>query len=67
MATAEDFDLDYRVTFPSPAANDDSFEDLAAISGQLYRNKEPVVVLLGWVGCQEKHLAKYSQLYERQR
>ncbi len=26
---------------------------------------EPVVILLGWMGCQEKHLAKYSEFYVR--
>jgi hypothetical protein len=25
----------------------------------------PVVVLLGWAGCQEKHLAKYDAIYEK--
>ena len=25
---------------------------------------EPVVILLGWAGCQEKNLRKYSALYD---
>ena len=25
---------------------------------------EPVVILLGWAGCKEKNLRKYSSLYE---
>ncbi|XP_057333328.1 transmembrane protein 53 [Microplitis mediator] len=27
-------------------------------------NKKPVIVLLGWAGCQDKYLAKYSAIYE---
>ncbi|KAK0396149.1 hypothetical protein QR680_001592 [Steinernema hermaphroditum] len=26
----------------------------------------PVVVLFGWAGCQDRYLAKYSQIYENQ-
>ena len=25
---------------------------------------EPVVILIGWAGCLERHLAKYSAIYE---
>ncbi|XP_074642432.1 transmembrane protein 53-like [Tubulanus polymorphus] len=28
-------------------------------------DKEPVVILLGWMGCKDKYLAKYSEIYER--
>ncbi|XP_066591147.1 transmembrane protein 53 [Prorops nasuta] len=28
-------------------------------------DKKPVVVLLGWAGCQDKYLAKYSAIYEK--
>ncbi|KAK0098048.1 hypothetical protein PV326_011583 [Microctonus aethiopoides] len=27
-------------------------------------DKRPVVILLGWAGCQDKYLAKYSAIYE---
>lgn len=30
-------------------------------------NKKPVIVLLGWAGCQDKYLAKYSAIYEEKR
>lgn len=30
-------------------------------------DKRPVVVLLGWAGCQDKYLAKYSAIYEDRR
>ena len=26
---------------------------------------EPVVILLGWAGCHERHLAKYGAIYEQ--
>ncbi|XP_042191581.1 transmembrane protein 53 isoform X1 [Callorhinchus milii] len=26
---------------------------------------DPVVILLGWAGCREKHLAKYSHIYKK--
>ncbi|KAJ0058955.1 hypothetical protein NL108_003291, partial [Boleophthalmus pectinirostris] len=28
--------------------------------------KEPVVILLGWAGCKDKHLSKYSSIYNEQ-
>lgn len=58
-------DLDYHITFPSPISqdfSDDDFEDLGA-----GLHKEPVVILLGWMGCQEKHLSKYSSIYEQRK
>lgn len=49
-------DLEYHITFPSPGleTTDDSEED-----------KETVVLILGWAGSIDKHLAKYSLLYEQ--
>ncbi|XP_076829042.1 transmembrane protein 53 isoform X1 [Brachyhypopomus gauderio] len=29
-------------------------------------SKEPVVILLGWAGCRDKHLSKYSAIYNQQ-
>ena len=60
-----DDELEYHVTFPSPTSSEktnegaevDFFEDSCDHS-------EPVVILLGWSGCQDKHLAKYSAIYE---
>lgn len=28
--------------------------------------KDPVVYLLGWTGATDKHLAKYSEIYEKE-
>jgi len=30
-----------------------------------YKNEVPVVILLGWAGCQQRHLKKYSAIYEK--
>lgn len=30
------------------------------------KTKEPVVILLGWAGCKDKHLSKYSSIYNEQ-
>ena len=61
----EDDDIDYDITFPSPHTDlDDSDEvlDEYVFEGE---SKEPVVFLVGWAGCQPKHLAKYSKIYEK--
>ncbi|XP_048395797.2 transmembrane protein 53 isoform X1 [Stegostoma tigrinum] len=47
-----DKDLEYTVVFPDP--NDFGFKE------------DPVVILLGWGGCQDKHLSKYSYMYKNQ-
>ncbi|XP_051555957.1 transmembrane protein 53-like [Myxocyprinus asiaticus] len=48
--------IDYNIVFPE-----------ALISEKHWRgSKEPVVILLGWAGCRDKHLAKYSSIYNQQ-
>ncbi|XP_078417206.1 transmembrane protein 53 [Cetorhinus maximus] len=47
-----DKDLEYTVVFSEP--NDSGFKE------------NPVIILLGWAGCQHKHLAKYSYIYNNQ-
>lgn len=48
--------IDYNIVFPE-----------APISEKHWRgSKEPVVILLGWAGCRDKHLAKYSSIYNQQ-
>ena len=29
-------------------------------------HSQPAVVLIGWMGCQDRYLMKYSQFYERE-
>ncbi|PIK41799.1 putative transmembrane protein [Apostichopus japonicus] len=57
MANEEDEEeLDYHVTFP-PATG-------AVIEDGSPSKREPAVILLGWVGCSDKNLAKYSAIYQ---
>ncbi len=61
----EDEELDYRITFPTPkvseVSDDEEEEEAENDTGQ----PEPVVILLGWMGCQEKHLAKYAAIWDQ--
>lgn len=67
-------DLDYYIMFPTfpPSPKDATF----TASGKDQReefvfvyeeDKRPVVILLGWAGCQDRYLAKYSAIYEDKR
>ncbi|XP_045159983.2 transmembrane protein 53-like [Mercenaria mercenaria] len=56
----EDDDLEYDITFPTPLPADTLADEEDALSGK----KEPVVILLGWLGCTEKYLSKYGQIYD---
>lgn len=61
-------DLDYCLTFPSFPDENDTIEDHQDEFVFVYEDdKRPVVVLLGWAGCQDKYLAKYSAIYEEKR
>ncbi|XP_043277623.1 transmembrane protein 53 [Venturia canescens] len=78
MADQEQEELDYYIMFPSfPAATTNPTNvtdtDKSESAGVRERDdfvfvyeedKRPVVVLLGWAGCQDKYLAKYSAIYE---
>ncbi|KAJ8011995.1 hypothetical protein DPEC_G00064100 [Dallia pectoralis] len=48
--------MDYNIVFP----------DALISERHWHGTKEPVVILLGWAGCREKHLAKYSSIYNKQ-
>jgi len=47
-------DIEYNITFPT----------VQSFTAQSTNEQEPVVFLLGWVGCQDKILSKYSKIYE---
>lgn len=52
----EEDGIDYNIVFPEPR-----------LSEKYWRgSKEPVVILLGWAGCRDKHLSKYSSIYNTQ-
>ena len=66
MADVSIEELDYHITFPSPTlleANQDPEDNF--VEPQINSTKEPVVILLGWAGCEEKHLKKYASLYDK--
>jgi len=48
----------FFMTFPVCSDGDDSTE-------LKYENNVPVMILLGWTGCQQRHLKKYSAIYEK--
>lgn len=49
----EDDDIDYNLVFPEALTSETHWRG----------SKEPVVILLGWAGCRDKHLVKYSSMY----
>ncbi|KAJ3597895.1 hypothetical protein NHX12_001411 [Muraenolepis orangiensis] len=51
-----DDEIDYNIVFPDAATSERHWQG----------TKEPVVVLLGWAGCKDKHLSKYSSIYNEQ-
>ena len=61
---AED-DFDYHITFPSPVSPD--IKDDEPDEQINTEEKNPTVILLGWSGCKDKHLAKYSTIYDEKR
>lgn len=46
---------------PPPIASGDS-DFVFVVNGDT--NNIPIVLLLGWAGCQDKYLMKYSKIYE---
>ncbi|KAG5872485.1 hypothetical protein JTB14_013129 [Gonioctena quinquepunctata] len=55
--------LEYYIKFPSPNFNynQNGDHDFVFVVNE---EKIPVILLFGWAGCQDKYLAKYSQIYE---
>ena len=47
------------LTFPLLYSDSDDSTELRC------EHTVPVVILLGWTGCQQKHLKKYSAIYEK--
>ncbi|XP_023159818.1 transmembrane protein 53 [Drosophila hydei] len=52
--------LEYFIKFPKPTADN----DFVLVSGNDEQNNVPIVMLLGWAGCQDRYLMKYSKIYE---
>ncbi|XP_062261220.1 transmembrane protein 53 [Platichthys flesus] len=51
-----DEEIDYNIVFPDAATSERHWQG----------TKEPVVILLGWAGCKDRHLSKYSSIYNEQ-
>ncbi|NP_001086490.1 transmembrane protein 53-B [Xenopus laevis] len=51
-----DPELDYTIEFPEPSLQGCPWDP----------EREPVVILLGWGGCKDQYLAKYSAIYHNQ-
>lgn len=52
--------LEYFIKFPKLTADN----DFALLDGNEENNNVPIVMLLGWAGCQDRYLMKYSKIYE---
>ncbi|KAM8839807.1 transmembrane protein 53 [Synchiropus picturatus] len=48
--------MEYNIVFPEAATSESRWKG----------TKEPVVILLGWAGCKDRHLSKYSAIYNEQ-
>lgn len=64
----QDDSLEYFIRFPTPK-NGNGAEQNGTSSEADYvfihnENTVPIVLLLGWAGCQDKYLMKYSKIYE---
>lgn len=49
-------EIDYNIVFPDAGTSERHWQG----------TKEPVVILLGWAGCKDKYLSKYSSIYNEQ-
>lgn len=49
--------LEYYIEIPSPTTRKECFSAFPNATA-------PVVLLLGWAGCQDRYLMKYSKIYE---
>uniref|UniRef100_A0A8C5VNY3 Transmembrane protein 53 n=1 Tax=Microcebus murinus TaxID=30608 RepID=A0A8C5VNY3_MICMU len=60
MASAE---LDYTIEIPDQPCW--SQKNSLSQGGKEAGTRQPVVILLGWGGCRDKYLAKYSAIYHK--
>uniref|UniRef100_G1TP71 Transmembrane protein 53 n=1 Tax=Oryctolagus cuniculus TaxID=9986 RepID=G1TP71_RABIT len=60
MASAE---LDYTIEIPDQPFW--SQKNSSSQAGKEAGTRQPVVILLGWGGCKDKNLAKYSAIYHK--
>lgn len=53
--------LEYFIKFPTPNFGTTPETDYVFVYNE---TNVPIVMLLGWAGCQDKYLMKYSKIYE---
>lgn len=60
---AEEDNLEYYITFPSPNFDykNQNGDDFVFVIDE---EKVPVVILFGWAGAEDKYLSVYSKIYE---
>ena len=56
----------YHLYYGLAFRKEDEDEDFVFVNGA-NGDKEPVVFLLGWLGAQDRHLAKYCTIYNQRR
>lgn len=57
--------LEYFIKFPTPiTAIEQEYSTECDFNFALDETNTPIVILLGWVGCQDRYLMKYSKIYE---
>lgn len=58
--------LEYFIKFPSPNFRNGPGSSTPESDYVFVYNETnvPIVLLLGWAGCQDKYLMKYSKIYE---
>lgn len=57
--------LEYFIKFPTPNYRSDAMDTGDSDFVFVYNDSNvPIVMLLGWAGCQDRYLMKYSKIYE---
>jgi hypothetical protein len=65
MQDDEADNLEYFIKFPTPNFRNNDEPSAENDYVFVYNEKNvPIVMLLGWAGCQDRYLMKYSKIYE---
>lgn len=57
--------LEYFIKFPAPlSVIEQEYSSEYDFNFASDEANTPIVLLLGWVGCQDRYLQKYSKIYE---
>ena len=63
---SRDDSLEYYIKFPAATLHEDLSHANADYDYKFVYDEVnvPIVLLLGWAGCQDRYLMKYSKIYE---